>query len=156
MLKSLKEDENSEVLWAKTIEDAKKGRMSMPVPLSEEDVQQFALSPRFCVAQGHVLVSPSVSYVCPFSALVVSGVDSEGQPKFRAVDDFTRSEVNANTAPTEKLGCDTLDMLWELIRSMKESFDSEVHRVAQSEHARRYCCAHACVSGGAVTFQNRC
>ena len=101
-------------------------------------------------------MSPSVSYVCPFSALVVSGVDSEGQPKFRAVDDFTRSEVNANTAPTEKLGCDTLDMLWELIRSMKESFDSKVHRVAQSEHARRYCCAHACVSGGAVTFQNRC
>ena len=55
VLKSLKEDENSAVLWAKTIEDAKKGRMSMPVPLSEEDVQQFALSPRFCVAQGHVL-----------------------------------------------------------------------------------------------------
>ena len=74
--------------------------------------------------------------MCPFSVLVVSGVDSEGQPKFRAVDDFTRSEVNANTAPTEKLGCDTLDMLWELIRSMKESFDSEVHRAAQSEHAR--------------------
>ena len=43
------------MLWAKTIEDAKKGRMSMPVPLSEEDVQQFVLSPRFCVAQGHVL-----------------------------------------------------------------------------------------------------
>jgi len=94
--------------------------------------------------------------VCPFSVLVVSGVDSEGQPKFRAVDDFTRSEVNANTAPTEKLGCDTLDMLWELIRSMKESFDSEVHRVVQSEHARRYCCAHVRVSGGAVTVQNRC
>ena len=60
MLKSLKEDENSEVLWAKTIEDAKKGRMSMPVPLSEADVQQFALSPRFCVAQGRMLASPRV------------------------------------------------------------------------------------------------
>ena len=130
--------------------------MSMPVPLSEVDVQQFALSPRFCVAQGRILVSPSVSYVCPFSALVLSGVDSEGQPKFRAVDDFTRSEVNANTAPTEKLGCDTLDMLWELMRSMKESFDSEVHIAAQSEHAREYSRAHACVSGGAVTVQNRC
>ena len=55
MLKSLKEDENSAVLWAKTIEDAKKGRMSMPVPLSEDDVQQFVLSPRFCVAQGNIL-----------------------------------------------------------------------------------------------------
>ena len=83
-------------------------------------------------------------------------MDSEGQPKFRAVDDFSRSEVNANTAPTEKLGCDTLDMLWEIMRSMKESFDSEVHVAEPCELARVYCCAHACVSGGAVTVQDRC
>ena len=54
MLKGLKEDEHSKVLWDKTLADAKKGWMSTPVPLSDDDVERFVLSPRFCIAQGRV------------------------------------------------------------------------------------------------------
>ena len=55
MLKGLKEDEHSKVLWEKTLADAKKGRMSTPVPLHDDDVENFVLSPRFCIAQGCAL-----------------------------------------------------------------------------------------------------
>jgi len=52
MLKGLREDEHSKVLWNKTLADAKKGWMSTPVPLSDDDVERFLLSPRFCIPQG--------------------------------------------------------------------------------------------------------
>ena len=38
--------------------------------------------------------------------------------KLRAVDDFTRSGVNAYTRATEKLVCDSLDDFFELLRTM--------------------------------------
>ena len=52
MLKGLREDENSKILMEKTLADAKKGWMSTPVLLSEDDIERFVLSPRFCIAQG--------------------------------------------------------------------------------------------------------
>ena len=45
-----------------------------------------------------------------------AGVDREGRPKFRAVDDFTRSLMNAATAASEKLRCDTLDTFHATLR----------------------------------------
>lgn len=58
--------------------------------------------------------------------LCLSGMDAAGQQKFRAVDDFTRSDVNAQTAPTEKLSCDTLDAFCEILRIMAASNEHEV------------------------------
>ena len=52
-------------------------------------------------------------------------MDATGQQKFRAVDDFTRSDVNAQTAPTEKLSCDTLDVFCEILRTMAASHGHE-------------------------------
>ena len=59
------------------------------------------------------------------SFLRLSGVDAAGQQKFRAVDDFTRSDVNSQTAPTEKLSCDTLDTFFEVLRTMVASHEHE-------------------------------
>jgi hypothetical protein len=52
MLKGLREDEHSKIIMEKTLADAKKGWMSTPVLLSEDDIDRFVLSPRFCIAQG--------------------------------------------------------------------------------------------------------
>ena len=52
MLKGLREYEHSKILMEKTLADSKKGWMSTPVLLSEDDIERFVLSPRFCIAQG--------------------------------------------------------------------------------------------------------
>ena len=50
-------------------------------------------------------------------AIVTSaGIDKDGRPKYRAVDDFTRSLMNAATAASEKLRCDTLDIFHATLR----------------------------------------
>ena len=54
---------------------------------------------------------------------VCLGFDVEGVPKYRAVDDFTRSGMNACTAPAEKLSCDTLDVLFDTLRVMTERLE---------------------------------
>ena len=66
MLKGLREDENSKILMEKTLADAKKGWMSTPVLLSEDDIERFVLSPRFCIAQGSASRRgpPRVRQVC--------------------------------------------------------------------------------------------
>ena len=48
----------------------------------------------------------------------MSGLDDDGKPKFRAVDDFSKSEINACTAAAEKLKRDTLDMFHNTLREM--------------------------------------
>ena len=57
LLLSLKEDKNSNILLKKAEEDFKKHRMAMPRPLIAEDITQRALSPRFCIEQGEVIVA---------------------------------------------------------------------------------------------------
>ena len=125
MLKGLREDEHSKIIMEKTLADAKKGWMSTPVLLSEDDIDRFVLSPRFCIAQGRVLTAWPATRA-PGLLRRLSGVDATGQQKFRAADDFTRSDVNAQTAPTEKLTCDTLDAFCEILRTMAASHGHEV------------------------------
>ena len=48
----------------------------------------------------------------------MSGLDDAGKPKFRAIDDFSRSHINACTAAAEKLRCDTLDIFHDTLREM--------------------------------------
>ena len=59
-------------------------------------------------------------YLCEYhihtSWLVSTGVRSNGDIKYRAIDDFSRSGVNECTLPTEKLKCDTIDNLYKALR----------------------------------------
>ena len=54
------------------------------------------------------------------SVCLFVGCDECGKPKVRAVDDFAKSNINACTAPSEKLKCDTLDMLFQSLKSMNK------------------------------------
>ena len=66
LIAGLKEDVNSDVLLAKTLDDAKLGRMSMPSRIGEIDLDEVILSPRFAVEQG------APSFVCWSINLLVS------------------------------------------------------------------------------------
>ena len=52
ILSRLREDEHSAELFSACVEDAKKGRMSHPVPLDFSALAEVSLSPRFGVEQG--------------------------------------------------------------------------------------------------------
>ena len=54
---------------------------------------------------------------------LLSGVKSNGETKFRAIDDFSRSGINACTVATEKLRCDTIDIFYETLRALAEQFE---------------------------------
>ena len=79
--------------------------MLEPRQIREEDVLYSVLSPRMCVEQG---------------------IGPDGAPKFRAVDDFTRSHMNACTEPTEKLSCDTLDAVVRTLRELSLKLDCPI------------------------------
>ena len=86
----------------KAQKDAELNRMSWPRPLVLADALHSVLSPRMCIEQG---------------------TDKAGEPKYRAVDDFTRSHMNACTRPTEKLSCDTLDAVFRTLRELSVKLD---------------------------------
>ena len=102
LLNSLREDGNSDVSFMKAQKDAELNRMSWPRPLVLADALHSVLSPRMCIEQG---------------------IDKDGEPKYRAVDDFTRSHMNACTRPTEKLSCDTLDAVFRTLRELSVKLD---------------------------------
>ena len=52
--------------------------------------------------------------------LLLAGVKSNGELKLRAIDDFTRSSVNAHTRAGEKLKCDTLDAYFLLLKELSQ------------------------------------
>ncbi len=119
LVSKLREDEHSDALWKLTVEDAALGRMSFPRQLQPTDLRDTTISPRFCLLQGK---SGVVSSICRFSCLAswlaIAGVKSNGEPKYRTIDDLSRSSVNAATMATEKLRCDTLDVFFETLRAL--------------------------------------
>ena len=118
LVAGLKEDANSDVLLNKACEDAQMGRMTRPRPINEFDLEKVVLSPRFAVEQGNVSCR-YLSILCQISVFIsMSGLDDAGKPKFRAIDDFSRSQINACTAAAEKIRCDTLDMFHDTLREM--------------------------------------
>ena len=76
---------------------------------------------------------------CSYPLLAFTGTDDEGKPKFRAVDDFGRSQINACTAASEKLKYDTLDMFHETLREL-------------NKHAKVRTCSSQIVSFGPLSF----
>ena len=82
-------------------EDAAMGRMTPARPVSHElqDEAGQHVSPRFGIEQEKV----------------------DGSVKLRAIDDFTFSWLNGHTAASEKLRCDGLDLLFEVMRLQMEN-----------------------------------
>ena len=116
VLERLREDEHAESLFATCVDDAEKARMTMPSLVTEQVVADFSVSPRFGVHQGG-----KVFLLCAFRLIVVcavSGLKADGSEKIRAVDDMSISGVNAATAATEKLHCDTLDTLVQTMQAL--------------------------------------
>ena len=98
LLRQLREDEHSAWLLETTREDAKRGRMSWPVPLDGVDLEKVLLHPRFVVAR----------------------IKADGSLKLRAVDHFSwcpsgtkECSVNGHTVAAERFSHDTLDLLGE-------------------------------------------
>lgn len=58
--------------------------------------------------------------------VLVAGVRSNGEIKLRAIDDFTRSGVNAHTDAAEKLRCDTLDAFFLVLKEMAQRTGDEL------------------------------
>ena len=58
---------------------------------------------------------------CTLLCFACAGVKANGAPKLRAIDDLSRSGVNACTLATEKLRNDTLDYFWETLRGLNIS-----------------------------------
>lgn len=52
VLERLREDEHAESLFATCVDDAEKGRMTMPSLVTEQVIADFSASPRFGVHQG--------------------------------------------------------------------------------------------------------
>ena len=77
LLKNLRPDEFEDALAAQISEEVALGRVSAPRAPDEVDLSKIVLSPRFGIHQGY---------------------KSDGAPKIRAIDDFTRSGINACTA----------------------------------------------------------
>ena len=98
-------DANSDVSFMKAQKDAKLHRMSWSRPLVVDDALHSVLLPRMCFEQG---------------------IDQAGAPKYRAVDDFTRSHMNACTRPTEKFSCDTLDSVFRTLRELSVKLDCPI------------------------------
>jgi len=90
VLKTVKHDKFADQLLEMTEADAKLKRMSMPRIVSERDVKQFTLSPRFCVQQGPICVFALFAH-CSLPCLWCAGFKANGDPKLRAIDDFSRS-----------------------------------------------------------------
>ena len=97
LLVSLKEDARSKDLVDMCKSDCRLGRMGRPVKPSELNLSAVTLSPRFCIEQG---------------------TKADGSVKLRAIDDLTRSGLNAITWATEKLQYEAFDAMLGCMREV--------------------------------------
>ena len=73
-----------------------KGWLSKPMPVASSDISQKVTSPRFCVAEQHGLQ----------------------EPKYRVVDDLSRSYVDATADTTDTYCPQDLDTLVAQVRTL--------------------------------------
>ena len=64
----------------------------------------------------------------------LSGLTAEGEKKIRPIDDLSRSGVNANTAASEKLRNDSLDVLVECSSQLRCVAGGGDREVGSSSH----------------------
>lgn len=115
LLEQLHESEFSAELLELTRADAALGRMSMPVPVEDVDLNSIRLSPRFAVVQGeHEDGRPKVRPVDHFSwsAPPVGTTKREGKKKMK------HNSVNGRTKMPEKITYDHVDDLIAMAESL--------------------------------------
>jgi len=129
-LKLLKRDEFEDELHELTLEDARLGRMTQPIPVEQCCLDGTKLHPRSCGMSSCLCVGLQRWLLVLFRFGVVQGVKANGAPKVRAVDNMSwahcagrRSKkrvkahsVNGFCAVPERVKHDHLD---ELAASMK-------------------------------------
>ena len=59
-------------------------------------------------------------------SLLLAGTKDNGEPKLRAIDDFSRSMINSATSASEKLRCDSLDEFFAVLRKTATSFQGKL------------------------------
>ena len=69
--------------------------------------------------------------------LCLTGLTADGEKKIRPIDDLSRSGVNANTAASEKLRNDSLDLLVECTSQLRRVAGGRDHEVGQRARSRR-------------------
>ena len=123
VVERLSEDKYADELHTMCLADVACGRMRGPWMLDSLLYPNSShLSPRFCVEQG---------------------VKESGELKLRAIDDLSFSSLNAATQATEKLRCDTLDGLFEVLR--RQTMHSQVRLHARYDApCRRMRSLHVC------------
>ena len=121
VLKRLEEDKWAEELWQMCADDAAEERMTYPEMLTSKIAVDTNLVPRFCVEQGTHISSRALQRgpTCHCSSFV-PGWKADGSTKLRAIDDFSCSQANMCTTASEKLRCDTLDTLLQVLRKQME------------------------------------
>ena len=62
----------------------------------------------------------------------LAGLTADGKKKIRPIDDLSRSGVNANTAASEKLRNDSLDLLVECSSQLRRVAGGREHEAGQS------------------------
>ena len=114
VLERLSADVNDVALMRACMEDTTLGRMTAPRVLEGAGMlaDSVHVSPRFGVAQEK----------------------SDGSLKVRAIDDFTFSALNAGTAASEKLKCDGLDILSQVMQVSIVTYN----KVGKHTHIKRH------------------
>jgi hypothetical protein len=149
LLEQLKTSEHADELLELTRADAKLGRMTMPVPIEEIELDKIRLCPRFAVVQGE---------------------QDDGKPKIRPVDHFSWSapakgkrkrigkkamkseSVNGHTAIPEKIKYDHIDDFLFVIQAFLQlgavSIASSAGRWLVSYHSCVFFCDRYCLEYG--------
>ena len=121
LVKGLREDPQSDELLRLCLSDAEAGRMRCPRSIMDADLQGVALSPRFGVEQGGLVLFLSRTR-SRGAVPLCAGTKPDGSLKVRPIDDMTRSGCNPCTGASEKLHYESLDLLLATARAAAERF----------------------------------
>ena len=98
--------ELAKAIWEKTLKEVSKGTMGQPMTLNEVKAiyqDDFQITPSFGLEQG---------------------VNEQGQPKFRRIDDHTASGVNQFSRRMQKVPMAMVDYVGVMVRAVAQACDS--------------------------------
>ena len=112
LLRSLKQvdAETGEIMLHHVRAEAKEGRMSEPVPVTEMDLSSVLLHPRFVVVQTRIDGSKKLRMIDNFSWSALLDEERRSKKKRKA------GSINGHTALHEKISHDHIDDLFETVK----------------------------------------
>lgn len=127
VLSRLREDDNSAELRELGEKHTSHIRISKWKIASLLEFRACSVASRFGVEQGRRF-APTL-HVLVLSMLHWSGINPNGDPKIRAVDDMSRSGINGATTPAQHPLCDTIDTLHACMRALRASLPKNVRQL---------------------------